>query len=105
MPWEPKDPADLADYAVDWTGLLTRNGVLDPLLAGSAGYELDIPAIDVEEELISTDHSQLDGNVTIVRLSGGTNRKTHPVNWTLHTEGGQEFNATVWLKVKERSLE
>lgn len=84
-----QDPADVLDYAFDWSDWLDLDAISTSTWASSpAGLTLAAPS-----------HA---AGVARVWISGGTVGGTHLVSNTLTTAGGRTVTRSFWLDVVER---
>lgn len=89
--WSPKDPADIADYKLDWS----------PFLAN--GETIATKTVTVEAGLTKVSDTITDSNTSVtIRLSGGTDGTDYDVTCLITTSMGQTFETTKPLKVKNR---
>ena len=95
--WSPKDPQDVRDYWVEFSGLLADGETVTAAVTDlgtqttpDAPYE---PLAIVSDDLV--------GSMVRVRLSGGKPGK-YSVEYHITTSTGQEFDLTKFLKVEER---
>jgi hypothetical protein len=85
----PKDPDDIADYHLDWSGFIGREKLVSKSLSAT-GVTLVSSAID----------SRLKG--VNFRLSGGAVGVDAEIDCTITTDAGQVFQATINLKIGQR---
>lgn len=88
--WTAKDPEDIADYWFDWSAFLDTTETITAA------------TVVVPTGLTSLVNDFTDKTVR-VRLSGGTVGDKYPIDCLITTDGGQEFDITKTLTVKERT--
>ena len=103
MKWKPKDPKDVADYAVNWApagqSFLPPGAVVVTSLA-------TLPAVQPEPGLgyqpLAIEEQDSDDTRTIVRFSGGSHNVNYPIEFDIDLSTGEHFNTTITLQVRER---
>jgi len=86
--WPPKDPDEIADYAVDWTQRLGGDTIAQSSWIVQTGLIKD------------SDSKSTTG--TIIWLRSGTLGKTYDVLNRIVTTGGRTFDQTVRLRIKTK---
>ncbi len=86
--WPPKDPDAKLDFFFDWTRWL-------------AGDSITSATWDVPDGL-TKESSNIDGDRTVVWLSGGTAGQKYEVTVRVTTAGGRIDDRTATLRVRER---
>jgi hypothetical protein len=95
--WNPKDPADTTDFALDWTDLL----------AGDTIATLDAVAITpttsppLEEVPGSPSLRDVTDTTTTIWLQGGVGGQIYLVEFTITTGGGRIYQRAATLSVQE----
>lgn len=84
-----KDPNAIKDYQWDWSAWLSGDTI------STSAFFVDDPALVIET-------SSIDGTKTIVRLSGGVNRKRYLVTNRITTATGQVDDWSVRVKMAEQ---
>lgn len=85
--FDPKDPSDVAWYEIDLSGVVGD----DPVAT--------VTCSPVGVTMVSDD---VVGNTYLIKLSAGTAGTTAKLPLLITTTGGQTFERTVKLKVKQR---
>lgn len=88
--WGAKDPADVLDYAIDWSSVLAELG--DDTIASTTWV---VPAG------LTGGAEAAAGAVRTKFLSGGTADQSYALTCTITTLGGRTISRTVLLDVKE----
>lgn len=98
--WDPKDPADVANYWYDWADFLPAGvSILTELVEQSINpLYVEVP---MEIDVVETDFI---ADSVRAKFSGGTAGVSYPMDCTITTSDGQTFQQTVWLQVKERII-
>jgi hypothetical protein len=93
--WPDKDPADVLDYALDWSDQLSLTSPADTI--SSATWA--VPA-----GLIAGEQFVIDGVATIWLSDGtaGTNGTDYTLTCRIATTGGRTIERSVRLFVRER---
>lgn len=86
--WPPKDPDEIADYAVDWTNRLAGDSIQQSTWIVPVGLVKDSDTKPTP--------------FTIIWLRGGTLGKTYEVLNRIVTTGGRTFDQTVNLRIKKK---
>jgi hypothetical protein len=84
----PKDPDDVADYAIDWTARL------------DAGDSLADSLFEVVSGTILLGAQSIDGNKATVWVNGGEDGETATILNRVTTTGGRQYDQTFALKIK-----
>lgn len=88
LTWPFKDPDEVLDYNIDWSGRLGIDTILTSTWFPPVGIT------DEEEESTTT--------LTTIWLSGGTVGTTYAFLNRITTAGGRTMDQTVNLKIKEK---
>ncbi len=84
-----KDPDATLDYIIDLTGWLADiTDSLSSLVVTGVG--------------VTIDSSNIDGDICVAWVSGGTVGETATVTYRFTTLGGRGDDRTIYLKIKER---
>lgn len=83
--WPDKDPSDVLDYTIKWSGLLAGDTI--------ASVVWTVPAGLTQESVSNTSTS------TTIWLSGGTAGTTYTVACLIVTAGGREIERSASLAV------
>lgn len=88
--WPDKDPADIADYSIDWAALIVAPDTLASCTwsVSPAGPTLTPGAVV--------------GTVAPLRISGGTAGETYVVTAQATLGGGQKFEQSMCLVVRDQ---
>jgi hypothetical protein len=89
LTWDPKDPDEVLDYALDWADRLAAGDTIDTSL-------WILPAG------ITKDNEGIDGANTVIWLSGGTLGGSYDLVNRITTTGGRTHDQTVRVKVKTK---
>lgn len=103
LKWKPKDPQDIADYAVNWAP--TGQSFLPPgatVTASIAALPDTQPAPGAGYTALAIVDQSFTGNRSIVRFSGGSDQVQYPIDFDIDLSTGEHFNATITLHVQER---
>lgn len=88
--FDPKDPSDIAWYEIDLVGVVGDDPI-DTVSCEPVGVtKAEAPNEDI------------DGTVYRIRLAGGTNGQIAKLPLLITTVGGQTFERTARLKIKDR---
>lgn len=88
--WSAKDPADVLDYAIDWSAVLAELG----------GDSIASTTWSVPAGLVGGAEG-VAGDVRTKFISGGTADTTYAVGCRITTTGGRTIERTVRLDVKD----
>lgn len=86
----PKDPDDVTDFALDW------NNRLD------AGDTLTDSEFEIVTGTILLGNQTIDGNKTVVWISGGADGETATILNRVTTSGGRQYDQSFQLKIKNQ---
>jgi hypothetical protein len=86
--WPAKDPQEVLDYAIDWSGRLGGDTV--------AQSTWDVPVG------LTKDSESVAPTMTTLWLSSGQLNKTYDITNHIITSGGRRFDQTVRLKIKTK---
>lgn len=89
--WTTKDPSEVKEYSVDWTGKFTYDYITTSTWAITAGSGLTI------------DSNRYTDNKTFVKLSSGTNAVTYTLTNTIVTSKGYTHKQAFSLPVATAS--
>lgn len=101
----PKDPATIANYSIDWTDLIIPmeidgEMVADTILSHRVQVVTgEVPVLDETSDLLIRS-STVEGYIVIAMLAGGTAGQTYRIECEVTLESGQVFNREARLKVK-----
>lgn len=90
-PLEPKTPNEKKDYGVDWTKYLG-----DGVTIGNSDW--DVPAG------VINDVDAIDGQATVIRLSGGTADENYTLVNTIVTSAGETLEAAIEVRVRTAAV-
>ena len=85
-----KDPSGVRDYSIDWSA------VLDSAETIPSDATWTVPAG------ITKDAQSITGDITTIRLSGGTAGTSYTVTANITTSAGQKFERSIFIRVDER---
>lgn len=88
--WDPKDPDNIEDFAVDWADRLVP------------GDQINGSTFTIVSGTVVIDDSDFDDTTATVWLSGGTADETCSILNRVTTVGGRQYDCTKTLKIKER---
>lgn len=96
--WDPKDPADIANYWFDWSEFLLKASEAAGVPITIASQVVDVPA---EIDLVESDFN---GPTSMVRamMGGGVDKVDYAIDSTITASTGEVFQMTSVLKVRER---
>tara|TARA_Y100000310_G_scaffold324866_1_gene387325 strand:- start:14413 stop:14682 length:270 start_codon:yes stop_codon:yes gene_type:complete len=89
MNWPDKDPDDVLDYSIDWEAALN-------------GDVLTTSNWSISPSGLTVDASSINGDKTIVWLSGGDEGVSYNVTNSITTAGGRSIDRTVSISVRQR---
>lgn len=109
--WHPKDPQDVRDYWINFSGLLADG---ETITVATVVPPTDQPAPTAPFELLVKVSSAIvtDGKWVVARFSGGSpafrsnptaGPGKYPIQYHLTTTTGQQLDLTKTLVVKERT--
>lgn len=87
--WKNKDPADVADYSIDWSDRIGGDAITSVTWTIPAG-------------ITQVSQAAPSGAVTSLFLSGGVNGTIYSIGCRIVTAGGLTLNERVRLKVRAR---
>jgi hypothetical protein len=88
----PKDPEDVSDYYVDFSGSLKFDSIIGI-------PDIEITPADMTASLISTQGGQHGANTGIgCRLTGGTPGMTYQIKYSFDTKSGMTLSYSVFLQ-------
>ena len=91
MTWSPKSPADVADYWIDWSNVLSTNESI-------TSVSVTVPSG------ITTTQNSFTNTMVAIRLSGGTAGTTYVIACTITTTNGETFSVKNRLLVEDRLI-
>lgn len=91
IPVEHKDPAELLDYRIDWSGVVGDDEITASAWAVAQG--------DVS---ISTPPNTFDENSATVWVSGGSAGTVSVLTNTVTTDGGRTYEQSIKLRVVQK---
>lgn len=94
---DPKDPDDVLDYAIDWTSRLDSSDTIVTSL-----YAIVDGGNGTVDGGIQIDSQSVEGNKSIVWLSGGIDNTTATIRCRITTQGGRQRDLTAQLKIKTK---
>lgn len=94
--WPVKDPSESAFYGVDWETTLAGADTISTSAFAKSPAELDLPTGRLV--LAAPTH---DSTVSSVRISGGVLGVTYELTNTIVTVGGDTFEQSVVLQIKQ----
>jgi hypothetical protein len=103
--WDPKDPDEVLDYDIDWTGRLYSAAELDQLEAGATVTPADQIAssqFQIPTGSLVANSSSYSTTATKVWLAGGDLGASYENLNRITTTGGRTMDQTVKLKVKAK---
>lgn len=83
--WPSKDPQEVLDYEVDWTGRLGSDDIDTVTWTVPSG--------------ITKESEDVSGAVAVIWLSGGSAGQSYPVGCLVETTGGRTHYETILLPV------
>lgn len=89
LKWPDKDPDDVLDYQVDWSGRLPTGDTI------STSTWIVPAGLTKDSDSTST-------KTTTIWLSGGTAGSTYSVTNRVVTTGGRTMDASVTLRLREK---
>lgn len=92
-----KSPAEIADYGLDWTD---RINDADITIATST-WEIENPTGSPDLEIEGSDK---DGNITVVRLSGGEADRDYTLINTVVLSDSRELIAAIEVRVRTPAI-
>jgi hypothetical protein len=92
---EPKDPDEVLDYEVDWSGRLDDGDTL-------ATSSWEMPTVPDEELVKNSSSINEDETKTLIWLSGGTLGENYELLNRVTTAGGRTMDQTMKLKVRAK---
>lgn len=110
--WDPKDPADVVDYWIDWDaeGFATAPLTIAAHTNTIADDEDQPPPTGTNNYLsiVSSGHGDAveghrTGTMQRIRFAGGEPGQKYPVECTVTLSDGQVRNITMTLTIKERT--
>lgn len=101
--WPDKDKDELIDYSIDWSRFLDTDTV-----SGVTWYIDD--ANDTKTEVAATDvvnglqfaQGTYTNTVTTIRVGLGTNNIRYRITCKITTNGGLQYERSVFLRIKEK---
>ena len=86
--WDPKDPDEILDYAIDWTGRLGSDTI--------ATSSWTVP------DGITQVSASISGAICTIWLSGGTLDQSYSILNRITTDGGRTMDRTVILPIRSK---
>lgn len=83
--WSTKDPGEVREYSIDWTGVFTYDYIASSTWAITSGAGLTM------------DSNRYTENKTFVKVSAGTNAVTYALTNTITTSKGMTYKKAVSL--------
>lgn len=91
--WDPKDPADVANYALGWTNILGGDTI--SALSSVTIAPVTTPALVADTQSFTT-------TTTTVKLSGGKAGTDYTVTFRVTTTGGQTLERSALVRVRDQ---
>jgi hypothetical protein len=101
--WPDKDKDELLDYSIDWSRFLdtdTISGVTWYIDAAD-GTKTEVSATDVVNGLQFAQGTYTN-TVSTIRLGLGTNNVRYRITCKITTNGGLQYERSVFLRIKEK---
>lgn len=101
--WPDKDKDEVLDYSIDWSRFLdtdTISGVTWYIDAAD-GTKTEVSATDIVNGLQFAQGTYTN-TVSTIRLSLGTNNVRYRITCKITTNGGLQYERSVFLRIKEK---
>jgi hypothetical protein len=101
--WPDKDKDELLDYSIDWSRFLdtdTISGVTWYIDAAD-GTKTEVSATDIVNGLQFAQGTYTN-TVATIRLGLGTNNVRYRITCKITTNGGLQYERSVFLRIKEK---